>query len=160
MPRWRPKGLTQPCGDLPSTNYSSELKQTIYEMMYVDPDLRPDLQSLKTRVQEGWRVAVEVSPHSEPWEDFVHPDPMESEWDPDAWNPDDEIETPEPTPVQTPILTPISTPILTPLPTPVPASAPTSVPTSDHDLDEKGPAKGMVLRIQDVFAWIFSILKS
>jgi hypothetical protein len=84
MPGWRPKGLTQPCGDLPSTNYSSALKQTIYEMMYVDPDLRPDLQSLKTRVQEGWRVAIKVSPHSEPWEDFVHPDPMESEWDPDA----------------------------------------------------------------------------
>lgn len=99
IPGWRPKGLTQPCGELASTNYSSMLKQTIYEMMYSEPDFRPNLQVIKTRVQEGWRVANEVSPGGEPWEDFIHPDPMEPEWDPDAWNPDDEIEISGPSPV-------------------------------------------------------------
>lgn len=44
------------------------------------PDLRPDLLTLKARIQDGLRVANSVGARSEPWENFVHPGPDEAEF--------------------------------------------------------------------------------
>jgi len=143
IPGWRPKGLTQPCGNLASTNYSSALKQIIYEMMYADPDLRPDLQSLKNRVQEGWRIANEVSPKTEPWEDFVHPDPFEAEWDQDTWIPEEEIEVVVTSPGN---VNPLSGETI-------------AVPQSVHDGDKNRSAEAMVSRIRGYFARVLYMLR-
>jgi hypothetical protein len=60
----------------------------IFECLYEDYELRPDVLELKNRIQECSKVAISANPRGdEPWEDFVHPGPEEDDWDPDAWDP-------------------------------------------------------------------------
>jgi hypothetical protein len=89
---WTPKGTTH-TERLMHTPYSAALKQIIFECMYKDPVHRPDILSLKERVQEGWRAANNAAPGGEPWADFVHPDPDGPGWDPDSWDPNDDANT-------------------------------------------------------------------
>lgn len=89
---WVQKGKTFGI-DLKDTPYSSTLKQMIFECLYEDYELRPEIIDLKNRIQACLKVAISAkSRGDEPWEDFVHPGPEEDDWDPDAWDPD----TPDP----------------------------------------------------------------
>ncbi len=80
-PRWKlngdkPKGRTF---GLPlrgqSPHYSRTLTDLVQECLYEIPGHRPDLNTLKARVRNGWAAAFDANPTLDAWEDFLPPPP-------------------------------------------------------------------------------------
>lgn len=71
---WKLKGETAGL-ELSRTIYSKALKNTIFECLYENPQLRPGLLELKDRVHEGLKAAKAEQPGAEPWDDFLAPEP-------------------------------------------------------------------------------------
>lgn len=84
MDGWVSKAYTFWADGLSETPYSVALKLIIFECMYAENRLRPDLRSLKTRIKQGLKAAQMASPFTKPWTYFVHPEPEEREWDVDT----------------------------------------------------------------------------
>jgi hypothetical protein len=94
IPGWVPVGKTygKKMKDVP---YSAELRKTIFECLYEMPLNRPELLTLRSRIEEAFETVRFESPDfkGEPWDDFDPPGLEAPEWDPDA--PDDDPQDPD-----------------------------------------------------------------